>query len=577
MEKTTKTCERCKLKKLKCDGLHPACSRCTQAGLSECSYPVDRRLDKRKRLSGDKPYIFWDSTQAKKPKVTKSTPSSKGSEQSFEAQTVPGSVIMMTPQGQPDLSTGLIGSFRYSPGSTDTDSPYVPTEFDLQWPELESLLAGDLDIDMFLQCLDESLTVQTSVLGENGHVDVSPSMGEATHQKLIDAVFSNTNHKPPGITYEQILELAMKPASKKTPDDVFLESVVYAIGSLTLAKRDLVRQKGDAQSEHPPTIPPEAAEAFNHYTQAKKLVPTISEKPTKNGFRGLVLMANYMSILIKPGTQMFICYDALQVAISLGLDSISSVNPNDEDFGLVVLFWNVWCTACMLSAFHGRLPPLRRDDITTTLELKMTNQIVQDFFTIRVTLADLHCLVTKYIKKHSRVSEKLSASLVSVKHSISKLEEGFAPDEITFHRREVLCLELKCWWAQVAMLLSLPGLLLKQNIRAAIEARNITKELWSYLAPSFVHNRKTLETLDWNFSYPLRTATLTTWIACNIMIKYINNTDYLDYDYVELLLGMTLLTGLTNMMPINKYLLPELEDVKKDSTNDHMRFSKVSK
>lgn len=68
--------------------------------------------------------------------------------------------------------------------------------------------------------------------------------------------------------------------------------------------------------------------------------------------------------------------------------------------------------------------------------------------------------------------------------------------------------------------------------------------------------------LDWNFTYPLRTATMCAYTAAKVLTEFINSVDYLTYEYYDYKLSRRLLEFLTGMMPINKHLLPDLDDMK---------------
>lgn len=562
MDKLSKACTCCKQKKLKCDGLQPVCSRCKKSGITICRYPPDKRIDKTRRHNGNKMFIFKDHAltgKSEKPQERKQLVI----QDLAESQTANEQVLLQ----QPSDSIPLFPGAGYELGGN--------VEYLLPQQELEQANNynwSDLDIEHFLRCLDDSLTMEAfeslsqlllEVPLDSAVYLVSP------HQELIDAVFYNQNHKPPAISRDEIMSLDMKPLDEKAKDEIFLESVVLALGSLTLAKRDLVRQRTEASSDSLHLkIKAVASDAFDFYSKAKSLIPVVMDKPTKNGFRGMVLMANYMSILHNLATQMQICYDALQVAVSLNLDSASPDDAVNEDSDLVITFWSLWCSACMLSAFHGRLPPIRRDDITTTVDIKMSNRHVEEFVKIRIELADLYCQVVKYVNQNGECPAQLTGTLMQLNEKISHVEDDYALDERSYHRREVLNLELNCWKSQIGMLIHLPRLDQKKSTRSANVAKSVIKELWSYYEPDFFQSRNILENLDWNFSYPLRTATISIFIACIVLVKYIKSVDYLNYEFVEYKLGLRLLRSLTSMMPINKYLLDELEDVKNDTNSD---------
>lgn len=71
-----------------------------------------------------------------------------------------------------------------------------------------------------------------------------------------------------------------------------------------------------------------------------------------------------------------------------------------------------------------------------------------------------------------------------------------------------------------------------------------------------------LEKLDWNFCYPLRTATLTLWISCNILLKYKQMIEFMRSDPFEYILALEVLEGLVQVLPIEQQLIDLLKSPK---------------
>lgn len=63
----TKACLRCKQKKLRCDGLQPACAACVESG-SLCESCLDMRVDKRSVQNGVTSFVFKNTGERKRRK-----------------------------------------------------------------------------------------------------------------------------------------------------------------------------------------------------------------------------------------------------------------------------------------------------------------------------------------------------------------------------------------------------------------------------------------------------------------------------------------------------------------------------
>ncbi|KAM9939569.1 hypothetical protein OXX80_000953 [Metschnikowia pulcherrima] len=533
MVKVAKTCTRCKSKKLKCDGSKPSCSRCLSLGITSCEYPPDKRVDKRQKLNGKDVFVF------------------KNCDTTGDYKDIPETTLI-SPISQ--IEAGLDGSlstFNASEFPTFFPSP----EIGQQWPDfVPDLFQGDLNFSMdeFFCFLDDSVPL--------GSYDPLEQIEISPHKLLIDAVFSNKLHPPPGVSHEMILNIDM--LQVRAEDEEFLHATILAMGALTLAKRDLVGQRQETMVDVPEKIglklPAMASEAYGHYSRARELIPSMLKAPSRHGFRGLAVMANFMSILLTPETQMYISYHALQIAISIGLTQMSRVEIDTEEYGLVIAFWGLWCSSCMLATFHGHAPPLMRSKISTTAHVQMKNRYVEVFFELRIKFAELSGIVAVVNKSEEINYQLLRKELSRLCEEISLFEESFPQEEI-IGRHELFTLELKCWKAYVSMLLNLPALLEKRNSRAVVDAKNIVKDFWAYY---YFYKRNFLPNLDWNFSYPLRNATLCVWFACMVLTRYINSSPALSFEFAEYKIGMELLTDLTGVIPINKYLIKELENVK---------------
>ncbi|QRG39268.1 hypothetical protein FDK38_003699 [Candidozyma auris] len=544
-----RACVTCKHKKLKCDGERPACGRCCKLGLP-CEIPRDKRSDKRKVENGTSSFVFkntgrkgrkggWDKPVAFDDNELSSAPPL---EASFGGEFVRGSLL-------------------------------EPTT--LAWPELDEVeLPYDLDIEEFLHSLDYPLGLETTEpVGEitSAFTGFSP-VGEdqpTPYHVLIDTVFSDASHTPVSITKAMITGIADK--ADRSEDESFLLSIVLAIGALTLAKQKYAEQRKsilklgtDASdpSYHIKT-PLVANEALNHYQEARKLNSHILENPSAHGFRGLVLISNFLSGLLTLEAQMFISFHALQVAVAIKMHTNKETGSSEEESGLKIAFWELWCSACLFASFHGRLPPVRREEITTSLEFDLKNEYNKRFFHLRVEIAELHCQVAalKVNGVASSVSEiDFHTKVSTISRRIVELEALFPQTESNFYRQELLTLELKCWMSQAIMLEGHQRLTRKLSIKSVVEARKLIRELWSYYNPEKFARGTMLSHLDWNFTYPLRTATMCAFTAAKTLTLFINSVDYLTFDFFDYCLSKKVLKFLTGVMSINKHLLQDLDN-----------------
>lgn len=106
----------------------------------------------------------------------------------------------------------------------------------------------------------------------------------------------------------------------------------------------------------------------------------------------------------------------------------------------------------------------------------MENNFNKELFLLRTQLAELHCQVAmKRLHGSGHASSDFNNTMSAISEKVSILEEGYASDEVTFNRRELLVLEPKCWKSQAIMLANEEKLTLKSNTRAVVEARSIVR------------------------------------------------------------------------------------------------------
>lgn len=544
-----KACVRCKQKKIKCDSLEPSCSACLKLGL-RCESSSDRRVDKRTIQDGISSFVFKHSGSI-----------TKNRRQNYDKSKNVGSIgLLPTPisssEGGPPIS--LIDIASTQPESNSF----------LSYSELGDTgeLFYELDIENFFFNVDGSLGLdhldnhQNAPLGDMASTaSLETDLAEAfSHQLLIDTVFNDESHTPMSITRPMMMAIDAK--SQKSEDELFLLNIVLAIGALTISKLDLAQSSvgftTNASNLNSSLV---ASEVVNYFQNARHFNSFISEKPSRNGFRGLVLMSNFLTGLLTLEAQMIVSYHALQIAVSLGLHQIEQTELLEENYELSIAFWELWCSACLFSSFHDRFPPIRIDEISTPSKLKMENDFDEEFFQLRIRLAEIHCQVRNIsiaVPKHD-----LRRAVADVMESVDSLEEQISFDEQAFHRRELLLLELKCWKSQALMLDNRFELSRNRSKLAVNEARKIVRELWSYYNPETFKKGVPLAHLDWNYTYPLRTATICAFTAAKILTEFINSVEFLSFEYFDYSLSRKLLDILTNLMPINKPLLKNLDEM----------------
>lgn len=485
-------CSRCKLKKLKCNGQKPLCSRCRNFGLKSCDYPSDKRVDKRRVLNGQNAFVFKHLNDRGR------------ASQKLIHLNEPRSTLLATSS---ELFASSSPNFRYA------DVLLPPDPLSMQtWSESKVIgdLPCDFDIDNFFRYLDGSLTIEPADLPaanyDLNNVYEVYDEEEISRKEIINAVFDNEAHIPPSVSRVMVELIAIK--TQLSDDESFLLFTVLAIGALTLAKRKFAEQRtqqmvSNEDLELHLRAPMVASEAYNYFLQARKLLPSVIENPTKHGFRGLSLISNFMTMLLTIKAQKNISNHALQVAVSIGLDKITVLDSHSEDNGLVIAFWEIWCSACMLSSFHGGPPPpVRREDIRTILDLKCMDELSSFFFQLRVQLAEFHWQVATLANTSEAFGfDDLRRAMEPLMQRMANLEDHYASDERTFKRHELFVLELKCWKSQLLMHSGLSDLMLKKSTRAFVEARCIIKELWSFYNPVTLTEGTLLARLDWNFTY----------------------------------------------------------------------------
>lgn len=546
-----RACVRCKLKKLKCDGMKPSCSTCLKLGL-RCETPIDKRVDKRRFQNGVSLFVFKNAPVEQ---IRERSGSPRTREKSVSYLAPPPNTANHLPVDSPQVSQKNINEVNFNP---------------IPWLNLEDFgeLQIDLDIDEFLRNLDYSFGLELpDSLRESIPSSPLPHLQNESvtlHQMLIDTVFGDTSHTPKSVTRSMIESIANK--TYRSEDESFLLSTVLAIGALTLAKQNYAEQRR-AMSENDSVrlkTPLVASEAYHHFQDARKLNSHILEHPSKNGFRGLALISNFLSGLLTLEAQMIVSYQALQVACSIGMHCRQSSEPVGEEFGLTIAFWELWCSACLFSSFHGRPLPLRKEDIITPSNLNITDKFSKEFFLLRIRLAELHSqLANKKANGNNGVTiQGFQEAVGETRERLYSLAGSFPTSEQGFHRQELLIMELKCWMSQAVMLEGEHALIKKLNIRSFIEAKKIINDLWNHYNPEIFGKGAMLRHLDWNFTYPLRTATICAFTAVRVLTLFINSVDYLSYDYFHYQLGRKVLESLTDMMPINKHLLEDLDALK---------------
>lgn len=532
----TWACLRCKKKKVSCDSGRPSCSRCEKQN-TPCIYLQDKRIDKK------------SSSQKNKKRVN--VPE--------KAQTeIPVSSELPKSYLRPDNST-VDFNFDKFMGYWNSDC------LEIEEDTINHSLLPDFDINQFLKYLDDD----ASPIIDPVKVEQSP------HIDLIESVFQNKTHPPPGIVKQYIIDIDhMYYGEKKDlpKDAIFLLSTILCLGALTLAKRDLLAQK-----IRPNEIT--VSDAFTHYQKAKSYLTDILENPSINGFLGLVLMANFMTLMLSLEGQMFLCFNALQIAVSLGLNIQPFEGEGDNH---IILFWSLWCSSCMLAGFHGRQSPLNISDIKVSRPIDLLS--IENYgnwggtmFNARIDFAQAFSLAHQVSKLGpGQEFDALATFVNNLSNHLENLKSIPSADFDLYNRRIFYFKELECWRAQTIMLLYSDQLVRGRSLNSVLEAQRIIRDLWFYYTYDFPENQERLISyLDWNFSYPFRTASLTVWIACVIIHRYKQSVPYLEHEnIVEFQIGYKTLKLLVKIIPIEHHLLESLDKLLDGtiSTNSYCNF-----
>lgn len=526
-------CSLCRARKLKCDKTRPSCSRCSKLKIGRCTYPADKRRDKRKIIDGSTSFVFKNSHA-----VAKSHVGFLSAIESFES-----SKDEILGSEDPDVG-GVMGT-DYNKRIDEVKTAGIP-----EWPNLGDFMdLSDLDMDTFLRYLDAAEFADPDLCSQP--VSTLLDQKNTPHEVLVDVVFENESHIPPFITRERLSRHMQN--SHASSGEIFLLKAVMAIGALTLAKRDFATNQRSTDVQ----LPIVAAEAYEFYSQARQLLPEVIENPSPDGFAGLSLMANFMCILLTVEEQLAVCNQALEMAVRLGLHNLGGLAENSEKCGLVVAFWEVWCSSCMLSSFFGRPTVLSWESIFTT-ENVIKGPLSGRFFQMRVRFAKLHS------KLYTRPSGSINREEIDkLTRGLDSLEEAYFSNLPEIQRKELLVLELKCWKSQLLILANKDKLREKTSMRSVLEAKLIIRELWHHYNPDFSASGLVFHHMDWNFSYPLRTATLCAYTATSTLLNFISLEDFMTFDDRDFKLGYDLLAVLVNMVPVNRPLKDRIDEMMK--------------
>lgn len=377
-------CTVCKKRKLKCDGNNP-CSRCNKLKTPEkCSYCTDRRKDKRTIQNGSRIFVFKNQNISNENNLLEKNDEHLLSDKSR----------IQTAELEPNINISEFDTSEIEIVDTGIWNNSLLTDFDFN-----NFSTEGADVDDFLKLLGDSsfpigqegLSYFPDTIGPN---TLTSDVTEATESDdytikrshLINILFEDESHAPPGISKKHLLELELRygdlESTEGSSDEKFLLATSLCLGSLTIRKRELLNQ---SSSENYPLlsedgIPKLTADAYKYYTFAKALIPDLLPCPTIDGFCGLVLMANFMTIMISLEGQLYLSINALQIAVALNLNNREKCKEllelNADSVGLILLFWNIWCSSCMLTTFHGKKPFITLEDITTPLpcELQFSNK-----------------------------------------------------------------------------------------------------------------------------------------------------------------------------------------------------------
>ena len=567
-------CTVCKKRKLKCDGNTP-CGRCNKLKTPEkCSYCTDRRKDKRKIQNGSRVFVFKNQNISNENKFLE-----RNEERSEDL--LSDKTRIETAELEPDIpefeTTGISAA---DTGIWDNSLPadFNFNDFSTEGAGIDDFLKllGDSFFPMRQEGTSYSPCATDSNILTSGVTGVTESENYTINRShLINILFEDESHAPPGISKKHLLDLELRygdlESIEGSSDEKFLLATSLCLGSLTIRKRELLNQS--SSDDYPLLsengIPTLTADAYNYYTFAKALIPDLLPSPTIDGFCGLVLMANFMTMMISLEGQLYLSINALQIAVALNLTNGEKCKEllelNADGVGLILLFWNIWCSSCMLTSFHGRRPFITLEDITTPLpcELKLDNkrsELSIQFMQLRIQLAAIQGRIFKqlYISGPTNKDQfvRLQNELEEVSIQINRLKSCPVFEERLFYRSRVLMLELSSFKAQTSFLLYHPYLICAKSLEAVNAAKSIIHEIWSHYTKQFPKNEKEIiEHLDWNFCYPFRTASLTLCVSCVILLRYTQAIKFLeDSDLFEYVLAIEILQDLIQLLPIEQKL-----------------------
>ena len=309
---------------------------------------------------------------------------------------------------------------------------------------------------------------------------------------------------------------------------------------------------------------------LKYYNVAKILVSDLLLRPTIDGFCSLVLIASFITIMISLEDQLSLSKNFLQLAVVLNLNNSEKCEEFLESKGygidVILLFWNLWCSSCMLATIHGRSPFITLQNITTPLpyELHSGNEnsaLSLDFTQHRIKLAEMQGMVFQQLYTSNTINElqfiNLEREFEQVSIQVTRLKGSSIFKEHLFYRSRVLMLELSCSRAQTSFLLYRPYLISGKSVQVVTMAKSIIHEIWSYYTKKFSNNEKERRKhLDWNFCYPIRTASLTLCVSCIILLKYKQVMRFHgDIEQFEYALALEILQDLVQILPIEQKLL----------------------
>ncbi|CAI4050591.1 hypothetical protein SKDZ_14G3850 [Saccharomyces kudriavzevii ZP591] len=562
-------CTVCRTRKLKCDGNKP-CERCIKLDTpKQCIYNIDKRKDKRTIQNGSRGFLFKNRT----------INNDSGKNEKCSEDLLHHLNKVKTPEL--DLYVN-IPKFGANDALTVNDEWNNSPSMDFDFNDFNT---EGTDLDDFLNLLgDNSHSIgQKDLLYSpggtcpNGVAETTESEEYAPQRsRLIDVLFEDESHVVPGISKWHLLDLELRygnlESTEGNSDEKFLLSTALFLGSLTIRKRELLNH---STLENYPTVLENgisklSADAFRYYNIAKALIPDLLSRPTVDGFCGLVLMANFMTMMTSLEGQLYLSINALQLAVALNLNDSDNckklIEANGDGIGLILLFWNVWCSSCMLTTLHGRNPFLPLEDITTPLPFEIysgskKNELSINFMQVRIQIAALQGKILQEVYTSNTVNKlqfiNLEKELEKVSIQVTRLKGSPIFEERLFCRSRVLMLELSCLRAQASLLLYRPYLINRTSLQALTVAKSIIHEIWSHYTKQFPSNKKErLEHLDWNFCLPLRTASLTLCVSCIILLRYKQAAKFFKDDEIfECVLAMEILQDLVQVLPIEQKLI----------------------